>query len=212
MIPGSLSKPPPSASRPPHRRLVSIRSATLADLRRTPTSRVDRCRQPSNLAASRQPWNAVARGLRISMPPSRPKMRSRWMQRLSRPMSITWSEPRPTGRGLELIRAHASRSRSRVDHGDSLSLRLPASILRSAQYARIRSATACRFFGVGRRPPPPALLAGAVFFDFAGGGNTFCLVDPSALTPDDGGFSEERRAGRRRCAGSRNGWGSGVPG
>ena len=52
-------------------------------------------------------------------------------------------------------------------HGDSEVFRLLESALRSAQYVRMPSAIACRFFSVSRRPSPP--LVGVVFFSFAGG-------------------------------------------
>ena len=51
---------------------------------------------------------------------------------------------------------------------------------------RMRSAIACRFFSVSRRPPPPGFFEGVVFFGFAGGVRPFCLNDTATVTAGDG--------------------------
>lgn len=80
-------------------------------------------------------------------------------------------------------------------HDDSEAFRLFESALRSAEYLHMRSAIACRFFGIGRPDPPPVVTAGAVV-DFDRGGR-FRLVDPSAVTPDDGGVRGSALAAAR---------------
>ena len=72
----------------------------------------------------------------------------------------------------------------RLIHGDSDVFRLLESALRSAQYVRMRSAIACRFFSVSRRPSPA--LVGVLFVSFAGGVCPFCLDDTATIAAGNG--------------------------
>ena len=71
-------------------------------------------------------------------------------------------------------------------HGDSDVFRLLDSARGSAQYVRMRSEIALRFFGVSSCRPAPLFLAGAVFVDFAGRVCPICSDDAARVAAVDG--------------------------